>query len=199
MLVFTPQSVLAEGQRKVTVTQVSAQNLQPWCQVFFLDVMTNLNSDLFSSLISSCVRAHGSGVTAIWLAFPQNTNYSEREWGKLINQGGLEWSLECCSWAVKPCITEKHLAQRLKRLYGPPQSDVLKFQSGTRQRPRSQLTTSIPHFIHLSRTWATSPTQAAEASVLLCLQWLFKHFAHTLAEWRTSSSYHADELSQRHL
>lgn len=115
--------------------------------VIFLNAITDLNSDPFLACVPAAAPSLRSDLhfpkIPITLKGSEANSWTGETWDE---------ALSFCSWAVKPCITEKRLTQRLKRLYGSSQSHVLKFQSGTRQRPRSQPTPVIPHFIHLSGT-----------------------------------------------
>lgn len=140
--------------------------------------------------------ACSSAVTLIWLAIPQNTNHCEREWSKLIKWGGLEF----CSWAVKPCITEKRLALRLNWLSGPSQSKVLEFKFRTWQR--------LTAFVPPTSSYSLELEQVLPLWLLCCcsLRVSLSRFIHgdysktSRTLWRNGvSSYHADELSQRHL
>lgn len=135
------------------------------------------------------VHACSSAVTPICLAFPKNANYSERERGKLINWGGLGRSLEFCSWAVKPCITEKRLALQLKWLLAPLNLLCWSFNLGhdkaeiIADHVYSPLRPTLRNQSRFSHS-GCSVLPLAFVSALLSLQRLFTDFTHTVTEWR---------------
>lgn len=127
--------------------------------IFFTNCLTNLNIHSYSFLICGkhvCRwQSHRSDLTYTHKKSVINVNYSKREQCKLVNWG-CERALSSAAES-RQYIIGKRLTLWLKQLYGPPSIQCAEVSIWTWRRQRSQLTTSILHFIHPPRTTAGSP------------------------------------------